>query len=72
MGRPVTFARCGTHEQWEICKSQYTNTYHVMPATVYVGEEGICLITSQEWVDWLTGKIEDIPNNKMNIGENYD
>lgn len=57
----VSFARCGTMEQWERHKNEYPGVYNVMPATIYVSDAGLCLVTSQEWVDWLTGKREEAP-----------
>lgn len=68
MSRLVTYARCGTEESWEKHKEEYPGSYHVIPASVYVSETGICLVTSKEWVDWLLGKTDKIPNtDDMNI-----
>lgn len=57
----VSFARCGTQEEWDRYKYQYTDMCQVIPGTLYVNKEGICLVTSREWADWLHGKREDMP-----------
>lgn len=63
MARPVvTFCRCGTQEQWNKCKDSYPGMHHIIPGTIYISNNGICLVTSQEWADWLTGKVTDIPD----------
>lgn len=64
MNKPyVTYARCETKESFEMNKNKYPNNYQVIPAEIYVDKEGICLVTSQEWCDWLCGKRDDIPNS---------
>lgn len=60
-GRMVTFCHCGTQESWNKMKRSYHGMNHIIPATVYVSDNGICLVTSQEWADWLTGKTDEIP-----------
>ena len=74
MGRIVTFCRCGTEESWKRHREngEYAGMNLVVPGTVYVSETGICLVTSQEWVDWLTGETEDIPISKECLGDNYE
>lgn len=38
--------------------------YKVVPATVYIKDGGICLITSESWRDWISGKTDIIPVEK--------
>lgn len=57
----VSFAKCGTEEEWARYKQHYPDVHKVMPGTLYVNEFGICLVTSQEWVNWLLGKTDTIP-----------
>lgn len=58
----VTFCRCGTEEQWIKNRDRYGSMHHVVPGTIYVSEEGLCLVTSQEWVEWLMGRSEHLPD----------
>ena len=51
---------------WDKYRNQYS-VYRVIPAKVYINKQGICLVTSQEWCDWLWGKTDEIPEV-----ENYD
>ena len=64
MGRNIYFANCGTPEEWEIHKQKYPGMYKVVPATVYIKDGGICLITSESWRDWILGKTDNIPVEK--------
>lgn len=64
MGRRVNICRCGTPESWEEYRKNHPELSPVIPAKVYVGENSIYLVTSQEWVDWLTGKTMDRPQRK--------
>lgn len=57
----VSFCRCGTEKEWNMHQRQYSGMNRVVPGTIYVSERGLCLVTSQEWVDWLTGKTDKIP-----------
>lgn len=61
MGRRVSHIRCGTKENWNKNLNQYGNTYHVLPAEVYVSENSLCLVTSPEWCAWLSGTTDKIP-----------
>lgn len=68
MGIPVvTFCRCGTKESWEKAHKNYSGMNHIIPATIYVSDTGLCLVTSQEWVDWLTGRTAEIPTKESNV-----
>lgn len=60
----VSFARCGTQQQWDKKRDQYSDMCQVIPGTLYVNREGICLVTSQEWTDWLLGKTSSMPENE--------
>lgn len=64
MGRPIDYARVGTRDSWERNKEKYPGSYHVVPASLYVSETGICLVTSQDWVDWLLGRTDEIPGTE--------
>ena len=64
MGRPVIqFANCGTPESWERTKHNF-NVHKVIPATLYICDTGICVITSQEWVNWMVGRASEIPKGE--------
>lgn len=68
MSRPiVSFCRCGTKESWEKARKGYTEMNHVVPGEIYVSDDGLCLVTSQEWVDWLTGRTDIPPFNNSGI-----
>lgn len=62
MSRSVEFCRCGTPEEWENARQAYQDAYRVVPATIYVSEHGLCLVTSSSWVDWLMGRTDVIPD----------
>lgn len=59
----IIFGKCGTPEQWEKYKENYPDMYVPIPATIYVSQSGCCLVTSQEWVDWLQRKTDVMPTN---------
>ena len=64
MGKPmVKFCMCGTREKWEYARKlgRYKDMNHVIPGAIYVSDTGLALITSQEWVDWLTGETAELP-----------
>ena len=64
MARPIIqFAKCGTPEIWERQKHNY-NVHKVIPATLYICETGICVVTSQEWADWMLGRTDKIPEGE--------
>lgn len=54
--------RCGTSEQWKIHEND--RIYHGMvriPGAIYTNGSGICLVTSQNWVDYLTERTDKMP-----------
>ena len=64
MARPIIeFAKCGTEEMWELNKHKY-NVQQVIPATLYICETGICVVTSKEWTDWMLGITDKIPEGE--------
>ena len=64
MGRPIIqFAKCGTQESWESNKHIY-NVQKVIPATLYICDTGIFVITSQEWVSWMIGITDKMPEGE--------
>lgn len=72
MGVLITFCHCGTEEMWQKYREndRYAGMNLIVPGTIYVSETGLCLVTSQEWVDWLTGKTECPPYGEQTQGEN--
>lgn len=65
MSKPVVnFCHCGTEEAWQKHREDYHEMNCVIPGTIYVSKNGLCLVTSQEWVDWLMGRTEKIPDTK--------
>ena len=65
MPRIVASARCGTQKEWEQAREQgrFADYNRVIPATIYVSETGIALVTSSEWRDWLLGVRQYIPTS---------
>ena len=61
MGRRVSHIRCGTKENWNKYLNKFGDTYHALPAEVYVIGNSLCLVTSPEWCAWLSGKTDKIP-----------
>ena len=61
MSRRVSHIRCGTKEIWNKNLNKYGDTYHVLPAEVYVSENSLCLVTSPEWCAWLSGTTDKVP-----------
>lgn len=61
----VKYVICGTPENWEKIREKYpgADKYHVVPADVYVSENGFCLLTSKEWNNWLLGVTSELPDS---------
>ena len=64
MGRFMRFLKCGTKEDWERHREKYPGMYQVVPATIFISENGLCLVTSKEWTDWLLGETDNIPSTQ--------
>lgn len=60
----ITFAKCGTQEEWDKAKVNYADMCKVIPGTLYINKDGLCLVTSREWSDWLQGKRIYMPENE--------
>ena len=59
----VVHTMCGTIEDWNKHPELHVMT-HITPAEIYIDKNNICLITSQEWSDWLKGKTQIVPTAK--------
>lgn len=66
MNRPrVRQCLCGTK------KDDIPESYKQIPGTLYVNYNGIYVVTTEEWVNWLQGKNNTMPkeNKSMSIDE---
>ena len=52
---------CGTKERWESRRFDYPEAVPISPIELYVDRGHVYLITTQEWVDWLTGASDICP-----------
>ena len=60
MNRRVQYLRCGTADSLKR-NERILDDYHAVPGSLYINKTGVIFVTSQEWVDWLTGKTKCVP-----------